>query len=290
LKIEKGISVRRLASLVDYDIYSPPIIVQAELLGISRSSVYFQPLGLSEEDKSLMNEIDGLYTKCPFFGSRKIAKELSRSKAKKINRKRVQRLMRIMGIEAVYPKPNLSRNNRQNAVYPYLLRNLTLTHPNQVWSTDITYIKMKQGFVYLVAIVDWYSRKVLSWRLSTTMETNFCIEAAKEAIDKYGVPEIFNSDQGVQFTAEEFINLWKENRVSISMDGRGRCLDNIFVERLWRSLKYEEVYLKDYETVEQARKGIEEYFIFFNTKRIHQSLSYQTPNEVYNQKKKQEKK
>jgi len=288
LIIEKGITVRQRVGLVDQDIYSPPIIVQAELLGISRSSVYFKPHGLSKEDKSLMDDIDKIYTECPFFGSRKIARVLSKNKGEKINRKRVQRLMRIMGIEAVYPKPNLSRNNHQNAVYPYLLRNLNITHPNQVWSTDITYVKMKQGFVYLVAIVDWYSRKVLSWRLSTTMETKFCIEAAKEAIDKHGTPEIFNSDQGVQFTAEEFINIWKENHVSVSMDGRGRCLDNIFVERLWRSLKYEEVYIHDYETVEQARRGIEKYFIFFNTKRVHQSLNYQTPDEVYNQKKKQE--
>ncbi len=208
--------------MIDYDVSSPPIVGQARLLGISRASVYFQPQGLSSCDQELMRDIDVLYTDCPFYGSRRMAKELSKQRKEKISRKCIQRLMRIMRIEAVYPKPNLSQNNAPHPVYPYLLRELTIDHPNQVWSTDITYIRLKHGFVYLVAIIDWYSRLVLSWKLSTTMEVGFCIEVAKEAIEKYGRPEIFNSDQGVQFTSEKFTNIWIEQSVSISMDGRGR--------------------------------------------------------------------
>lgn len=271
--------------MIDNNVASPPIVDQAKLLGISRSSVYFRPQGLSSRDQELMRDIDVLYTDCPFYGSRKIAKELSRQRKEKISRKRIQRLMRLMGIEAVYPKPNLSQNNAPHPIYPYLLKGLIINRPNQVWSTDITYIRLKHGFVYLVAIIDWYSRLALSWRLSTTLEVGFCVEAAKEAIEKYGCPEIFNSDQGVQFTSETFINVWKEHEVSISMDGRGRALDNIFIERLWRSLKYENVYLYDYETVKEADGGISNYFTFYNTKRIHQSLDYLTPTEVYFQKK-----
>jgi len=282
---DKKITVRERVEMIDCEVGSPPIIAQAKLLGISRASVYFEPQGLSFRDQELMKDIDVLYTKYPFYGSRRMAKELSKQRKEKISRKRIQRLMRIMGIEAVYPKPNLSQNNAPHPVYPYLLRGLTIDHPNQVWSTDITYIRLKHGFVYLVAIIDWYSRLVLSWRLSTTMEVGFCIEAAKEAIEKYGCPEIFNSDQGVQFTSNEFTNIWNERSVSISMDGRGRALDNIFIERLWRSLKYENVYLHDYETVREADAGINTYFIFYNTKRGHQSLNYQTPIEVHFQKK-----
>lgn len=278
---DRRISVRQLAGLIDRDIYSPPIIEQAKLLGISRSSIYFEPHGLSPRDQELLKAIDELYTAHPFFGSRRMARELSKQRKEKINRKCIQRLMRVMGIEAVYPKPNLSQNNAPHAVYPYLLKGITINHSNQVWGTDITYIRLKHGFVYLVAIIDWYSRLVLAWKLSTTMEVGFCLEATKEAIKKYGKPEIINSDQGVQFTSEAFINLWKENSVTISMDGRGRALDNIFTERLWRSLKYEEVYLHDYETVSEADNGINEYFKFYNTERGHQSLNYQTPTEVH---------
>ena len=282
---DKGIGVRELVAMTDRDILSPPMVVQAKLLGIGRSSIYFRPQGLSSRDQELMKAIDELYTAYPFYGSRKLAKELGRQRKEQISRKCIQRLMRIMGIEAIYPKPNLSQNNAPHPIFPYLLRNLTINHSNQVWSTDITYIRLKHGFVYLVAIIDWYSRLVLAWRLSTTMEAGFCVEVAKEAIKKYGCPEIINSDQGVQFTSEAFINVWKEHRVTISMDGRGRALDNIFVERLWRSLKYENIYLNDYETVAEARLGIDDYFIFYNTKRIHQSLNYQTPTEVHFQQK-----
>jgi putative transposase len=282
---DKGIGVRELVAMTDRDILSPPMVVQAKLLGIGRSSIYFRPQGLSSRDQELMKAIDELYTAYPFYGSRKLAKELGRQRKEQISRKCIQRLMRIMGIEAIYPKPNLSQNNAPHPIFPYLLRNLTINHSNQVWSTDITYIRLKHGFVYLVAIIDWYSRLVLAWRLSTTMEAGFCVEVAKEAIKKYGCPEIINSDQGVQFTSEAFINVWKEHRVTISMDGRGRALDNIFVERLWRSLKYENIYLNDYETVAEARLGINDYFTFYNTKRIHQSLNYQTPTEVHFQQK-----
>ncbi len=282
---DKGIGVRELVTMTDRDSLSPPMVVQAKLLGIGRSSIYFRPQGLSSRDQELMKAIDELYTAYPFYGSRKLAKELGRQRKEQISRKCIQRLMRIMGIEAIYPKPNLSQNNAPHPIFPYLLRNLTINHSNQVWSTDITYIRLKHGFVYLVAIIDWYSRLVLASRLSTTMEAGFCVEVAKEAIKKYGCPEIINSDQGVQFTSEAFINVWKEHQVTISMDGRGRALDNIFVERLWRSLKYENIYLNDYETVAEARLGIDNYFTFYNTKRIHQSLNYQTPNEVHFQQK-----
>ena len=282
---DKGIGVRELVTMIDHDDLSPPMNVQAKLLGVSRSSIYFKPQGLSSYDQELMKAIDELYTTYPFYGSRRLAKELGRQRKEQISRKRVQRLMRIMGIEAIYPKPNLSQNNAPHPVYPYLLRDLVIDHSNQVWSTDITYIRLKHGFVYLVAIIDWYSRLVLASRLSTTMEAGFCVETAKEAIKKFGCPEIINSDQGVQFTSEAFINVWKDHLVTISMDGRGRALDNIFVERLWRSLKYENIYLNDYETVKEAKLGIDDYFVFYNTKRIHQSLDYQTPTEVHFQKK-----
>lgn len=277
----KSVGVRKAAQLIGRN--CPPLSLrrQCELLNIPRSSLYYPPLIVSADDEDMMRMIDELYTEHPFYGSRKIAKQLSRDQNRGINRKRIQRLMRIMGIEAIYPKPNLSQNTAAHPKYPYLLKGLNIIRPNQVWGTDITYIRMKHGFVYLVAFIDWYSRLVLSWKLSTTMETDFCIEAAEEAIEKYGLPEIANSDQGVQFTSYDYLDLWKKNLVSISMDGRGRALDNIFTERLWRSVKYEEVYLKDYETVSDAHNGFNNYFTFYNTERLHQSLNYQTPNEIY---------
>ena len=249
--------------------------VQADLLGISRSSLYYQPKPINPEILDIMNRIDKLYTDRPFYGSRRIAKELG------VNRKRIQRLMRDMGIEAVYPKPNLSKNNIPHPVYPYLLKGLKANHPNHIWGTDITYIRIAKGFLYLVAFLDWFSRYVLSWRLSTTLEVNFCLEAAREALSDNGIPEIENSDQGIQFTNQEYINIWEENNVKISMDGRGRAMDNIFTERLWRSLKYEEVYLKEYATVLEAKENIKEYIKFYNYERKHQSLNYKTPAEIY---------
>lgn len=277
----KAVRVRELATLVDRGYQALPMNRQCALLGIPRSSLYYPPLVVSADDEALMRRIDELYTKHPFYGSRRLAKVLSGGLTEVINRKRIQRLMRMMGIEAIYPKPNLSQNTAPHAKYPYLLKGLSITTPNQVWGTDITYIRLKNGFVYLVAYLDWYSRLVLAWRLSTTLETKFCLEAASEAINHYGLPDIINSDQGVQFTSQEYIDLWEKSGAKISLDGRGRALDNIFTERLWRNVKYEEVYLKDYDTVPNAQTNLSEYFNFYNTERPHQSLDYQTPREVH---------
>jgi putative transposase len=231
-------------------------------------------------DLDLMKLIDRLHLERPFYGARKIAVVLSRS-GHKVGRKRVTRLMRVMGIEAIYRKPNLSRRHPQHKVYPYLLRNMEITRVHQVWSCDITYIPMAHGFLYLVAVIDWYSRLVLSWRLSNTMDKSFCVEALQEALDRYGNPEIFNTDQGVQFTCEAFISALASQGIRISMDGKGRCLDNIFCERLWRSLKYEEVYLRAYETTKEARTMIGQWFTFYNDERPHQSLKNQTPRQFF---------
>lgn len=252
---------------------------QCELLGVNRSGLYYQPVGESEENLRLMRLLDEQYTRVPFYGSRRMTEWLA-TQGYEVNRKRVTRLMQLMGIEAVYPKPRLSQPGEGHRVYPYLLRGVTVDRLNQVWSTDITYIRMAQGFVYLVAVMDWYSRYVLSWSLSLTMEIDFCIEALRIALRR-GRPEIFNSDQGAQFTSEKFTAELDGKEIAISMDGRGRCMDNIFIERLWRSLKYEEVYLKDYESVTEARTGIERYFRFYNQERLHQSLDYRTPAAIY---------
>lgn len=216
----------------------------------------------------------------PFYGSRKIRKYL-RDLGYKINRKRVQRLMRVLGLAGMALGPNTSRPHPEHKVYPYLLRGVMVTHPNHVWSTDITYIRLARGFVYLVAVIDWYSRKVLSWRLSNTLDTGFCVDCLQQAIQAYGVPEIFNTDQGCQFTSEAFTGVLKSHGITISMDGRGRALDNIFVERLWRSVKYEDVYLKGYNTMSELLIGLTEYFVFYNTERTHQSLDYNTPDHAY---------
>jgi len=226
-----------------------------------------------------MNHIDEVYTKWPFYGARKISRELKRL-GFFVGRKRTGRLMRLMGLEAVFPKRNTSKPHPGHPVYPYLLRGVTINRTNQVWGMDITYIRLRQGFVYLAAVVDWKSRYVLSWKISNTLTTDFCVEALKEALE-YGTPEIFNTDQGCQFTSEEFVKVLKDHKVQISMDGRGRALDNIFVERLWRSVKYENVYLKGYETIPDAEAGLREYFDFYNLQRHHQSLAYKTPWLVY---------
>ena len=227
-----------------------------------------------------MNRIDKLYTDYPFYGSRVMAKNLELELGFPINRKRIQRLMGDMGLEGVCPKPNFSKNEKPHPVYPYLLKGLKIDRPNQVWGTDITYIRLAQGFLYLVAILDWYSRYVVAWKLSNTLDASFCVEAAQEALT-LGTPDISNSDQGVQFTCEDWLNIWLTNEVQISMDGRGRCMDNIMTERLWRSLKYEEVYLKQYSSVFEAREGISRYLNFYNHRRLHSSLNYQTPETVY---------
>jgi putative transposase len=252
---------------------------QCELLGVNRAGLYYAPVGESEENLLLMRLLDEQYTRAPFYGSRRMTAWLE-TQGHQVNRKRVSRLMEVMGIEAVYPKPKLSQVGEGHRIYPYLLRGTTVERVNQVWSTDITYIRMAQGFLYLVAVMDWFSRFVLSWSLSLTMEVEFCVEALKRALRR-GRPEIFNSDQGSQFTSEKFTGELAERQIAISMDGRGRCMDNIFVERLWRSLKYEEVYLKDYASVAEARAGISGYFQFYNHQRLHQSLDYQTPAATY---------
>ena len=253
---------------------------QCELLRVSRSGLYYEPEPTSPEQLTLMRRIDELHLKYPFYGSRKLSDQLRRE-GKEANRKRVQRLMRLMGLEAMAPKPKTSEPHPEHVVYPYLLRGLTISRVNQVWATDITYIPMKAGFVYLVAIMDWYSRRVLSWRLSNTMDSSFCVEALEEALERFGKPEIFNTDQGAQFTADAFTKPLRERGIAISMDGKGRCLDNVFVERLWRSLKYEEVYLHAYDSVPEARARIGAYFAFYNDERPHQALGYQTPAAFY---------
>lgn len=252
---------------------------QCELLGLNRSGLYYEPVGESEQNLLLMRILDEQYTRTPFYGSRKMTEWLGKQ-GHKVNRKRVSRLMELLGIEAVYPKPKLSCPGEGHRIYPYLLRGKTVDRVNQVWSTDITYIRMAEGFLYLVAVMDWFSRFVLSWSLSLTMEVEFCVEALKRALLK-GQPDIFNTDQGSQFTSEKFTGKLAERQIAISMDGRGRCMDNIFVERLWRSLKYEEVYLKDYASVAEARAGIAGYFRFYNHERLHQSLDYRTPAVIY---------
>jgi len=255
------------------------LVCQCALLGISRSSVYYQAKGVNEYDLELMALIDRQYLQTPFYGSRRMRVSLRRQ-GHPVNRKRVRRLMRVMGIMAIYPHPNTSKPSRGHKVYPYLLRGLTINRVNQVWATDITYIPMARGFMYLVAIMDWYSRYVLAWRLSNTLDVDFCIDALEEALSK-GTPEMFNTDQGSQFTSEAFTGILLKRDIQISMDGKGRCRDNVFVERLWRSLKYEEVYLKGYQRVPEARAGIGAYLGFYNEERPHQALGYRTPREVF---------
>ena len=253
---------------------------QCELLGIGRSVLYYQAVGIDAEQLAIMRRIDEIHLEIPFYGSRKIAQAL-REEGHAVNRKRVQRLMRLMGLESVAPKPNTSRPAPEHPIYPYLLRNLDISRVNQVWAADITYVPMALGFGYLVAIIDWHSRRVLSWRLSNTMDSSFCVEALQDALQRYGPPEIFNTDQGAQFTADAFTSVLRDAKVAISMDGRGRCIDNVFVERVWRSLKYEEVFLHAYENLDEARAGIDRYFEFYNHKRSHQALGYQTPDAFF---------
>ena len=257
-----------------------PIVRQAEELEISRSTVYYRPRPIAEADLMLMRRIDELHLNYPFAGSRMLRDMLSQQ-GLEIGRRHVRTLMRRMGIEALYRKPNTSKSAPGHKIYPYLLRGLAITRPNQVWAMDISYIPMARGFVYLAAVIDWFSRRVLSWRLSITMDTSFCIEALDEALSLHGKPEIFNTDQGSQFTSEAFTGRLKEESIQISMDGRGRWADNVFVERLWRSLKYEHVYLHAYESVGEARDKIGRYFEFFNARRPHSSLGAQTPDQVY---------
>jgi putative transposase len=253
---------------------------QAKTLGISRGSVYYQSRPVSMADLALMHRIDELHLDYPFAGSRML-KGLLVGEEYKTGRLHVRTLMKRMGIEAIYRRPNTSKPAPGHKIYPYLLRKLPVTRPNQVWAMDITYIPMARGFVYLAAVVDWFTRRVLAWRLSITLEVDFCIEAVKEALARYGKPDIFNTDQGSQFTSIDFIKVLKDAVIAISMDGKGAWRDNVFVERLWRTIKYEEVYLHAYQNVPQARKAIGKYIAFYNTKRPHSSLDGQTPDQVY---------
>jgi putative transposase len=266
--------------LPDYAALS--IVQQCALLKISRSSLYYEKQGESPLNLALMQEIDRAFTDWPFFGVRQMCRYLI-SLGYSVNKKRIRRLMRLMGLTAIYQRPRTSIPNPENKRYPYLLRDLSIDRSNQVWCTDITYIPMRKGFLYLVAIMDWYSRKVLSWRLSNSMDTDFCIQALEEALSKYGTPDIFNSDQGSQFTSDAFTGVLRDKGIRISMDGRRRWLDNVFIERLWRSLKYENVYLHAYETGSEARAGIGEWIAFYNQTRPHSSLDGLTPNAFYEQ-------
>ena len=266
-----------------------PIVRQCEILRLSRSTAYYAPEPTSPSDLALMRRIDELHLEHPFAGSRML-RDLLRLEGQQVGRKHVRTLMKKMGVEAIYRKPNLSKRHDAHLIYPYLLRDLVIDRPNQAWATDITYapqevplgdIPMRRGFVYLIAVIDWYSRRVLSWRISNTLTTDFCLEAVSEAIARFGKPEIFNTDQGSQFTSSDFTGLLKDNGIKISMDGKGCWRDNVFVERLWKSVKYEEVYLKAYDTVAAAREGLGVYLAFYNTRRPHRSLDGKTPDTFY---------
>lgn len=252
---------------------------QCELLHLNRSSLYYKPKEKYERDQTLLNEIRELWMRYPFYGYRRITWCL-RQKGFKVNHKRVQRLMQLGGIKAIYPGPNTSKRNQKHAVHPYLLRGMEITAPNQVWMLDITYLRMDKGFVYLVALIDVYSRYIVDWRLSTTLETSFCVEALESALDT-GKPRIVNTDQGCQFTSEEWVSCLKEHEILISMTGKGRCLDNVYIERFWRSLKREKFYLFEYASIKELKKDVAEYMDFYNNERPHQSLNHRIPATLY---------
>ena len=253
---------------------------QCDLLGINRSSVYYKPRPIRPEDLEMMKLIDEQYMKTPVYGTRSMRDYLNRQ-GYKVNRKRVQRLMRLMGLEAIYPKPKTSKPHPGHRIYPYLLKGLNINRPDMVWATDITFIPLRHGFMYLVAVMDWHSRKVLSWRLSNTLDSEFCVSALQEAIVRYGCPEIFNTDQGSQFTSMAFTNVLKSHDIKISMDGRGRCIDNIMIERLWWTVKYHYLHLHSFENGTELRKGLRSWFEYYNRERTHQSLNRMTPDECY---------
>jgi putative transposase len=267
--------------MVDRKHKSLSVVQQCALLEVSRSGLYYQPVGVSQRDEELMKLMDRQYLATPFYGSRRMTAWLRRI-GHRVNRKRVQRLMRTMGMEAIYRRPRTSRAAKGHKVYPYLLRDVEVSRPDQVWAADITYVPMARGHLYLAAIIDWYSRYVVAWRLSNTLDADFCIEVLRDALSK-GRPEIFNTDQGAQFTSNDFTGLLEANGIKVSMDGRGRYLDNVFIERLWRTVKYEEIYLKAYDTGSEARSEIGTYLDFYNTQRPHQALGYRTPAEVYDE-------
>jgi putative transposase len=270
--------------MIDHNLPELTVIKQCELLSLNRSTYYYKPAGFRKEDLKIMEVIDETYTMYPYYGMRRMAKYLQ-AQGFPLGRKGVRHYYRIMRLEAVYPKMNLSKRNQAHKVYPYLLKGLEIVRSNQVWSADITYIRMAQGFVYLVAIIDWHSRYILSWRVSISLESEFCVAALEEALEKYGIPEVFNTDQGVQFTSEQFICILKKYNIKISMDGKGRALDNVFIERFWRSLKQEKIYRIVLTTVKEAKAAINEYMDFYNQDRMHQALDYKTPQLVYYEKK-----
>ena len=253
---------------------------QCDLLSINRSSVYYKARPISPEDLEMMKLIDEQYMKTPVYGTRSMRNYLNRQ-GYNVNRKRVQRLMRLMGLEAIYPKPRISKPHPGHRIYPYLLKGLNINRADMVWATDITYIPLRRGFMYLVAVMDWHSRKVLSWRISNTLDSDFCVSALEEAIARYGSPEIFNTDQGSQFTSMAFTNVLKSHDIKISMDGRGRCMDNIFVERLWWTVKYHYLHLHSFDNGLELQKGLRSWFEYYNRNRTHQSLNRMTPDECY---------
>jgi putative transposase len=273
------LGVEQLRTLIELEHPQLSVRRQCELLELQRSTLYYQPAAETPENLALMRLIDQQYTAQPVYGSRRLTVWLQ-SQGHVVNRKRVQRLMGVMGLEAIYPKPRLSVPGRGHRIFPYLLRGVPIERCDQVWSTDITYIPLPGGFMYLAAIIDWYSRYVLGWRLSNTLDGSFCLDLLDEALRR-GRPEVFNTDQGAQFTAEAFTGRLRAAGVAVSMDGRGRCLDNVFVERLWRSVKYEDVYIRGYETVPELEQGLGRYFPFYNHERFHQALAYRTPAAVY---------
>jgi putative transposase len=267
-------------ALVERDAPVLPVSRQCRLLAVSRASIYRRPAEISEEDCTIMALLDRQYLARPYYGSRRMTAWLA-TQGHIVNRKRVQRLMRLAGLVAIYQRPNTSKPAPAHKIYPYLLGGISIERVNQVWCADVTYIPMAKGFLYLVVIMDWVSRAVLAWRLSNTLGAEFCVEALEEALSRHGRPEIFNTDQGSQFTSDDFTRLLKRHAITISMDGKGRCIDNIFVERLWRSLKYEEVYLNAYVSVAEAKAGIGSWLGFYNEERQHQSLGYRTPRQAY---------
>ncbi len=266
--------------MIDFNNSEISVAFQCNLLNINRSSVYYKPKQIRQRDLDLMRIIDEQYLETPFYGSRSMRNHIRRL-GWTINRKPIQRLMRLMGLQAIYPKPRTTKPHPQNKVYPYLLRGLNINRPDQVWAADITYVPMSRGFMYLVAIMDWHSRKVLFWRVSNSMDAEFCVEALEDAIGKYGCPEIFNTDQGCQFTSESFINVLKKNDIKISMDGRGRFQDNIFIERLWWTVKYQYLYLRAFDNGRILRQGLKKWFQYYNQDWFHQSLEDWTPDEIY---------
>lgn len=277
------LSPARRKTLVEADHTRLSISRQCELLSIRRSAYYYQPVGENAQNLELMRLLDEQYLETPWYGARQMTRHLRRE-SHKVNRKRIGRLMKMMGLSAIYQKPNTSKPHPQHKIYPYLLRGLTIERPNQVWCADISYIPLRRGFLYLVAIMDWASRKVLSWRLSNTMDADFCVAALEDALSRYGKPAIFNTDQGSQFTSDAFTQMLKDADIKISMDGKGRWMDNVMIERLWRSLKYECIYLHAFETGSEVRQGLKRWIEFYNTRRPHSSLDDRTPDETYWQK------